>query len=112
MKRLDIVVYGSDAPCPSCLHAPSSRETKEWIEAAIQRNYSAEQLEHMQVRYVDIEKPGNEEEQWFCHKILAEDFFYPLVVVNGEVAGEGDPRLKSIYRVIDRLSVSASTCRC
>jgi disulfide oxidoreductase YuzD len=102
VKPLDIVVYGSDAPCPSCLHSPSSIETKEWIEAAINRKYPDEQLKQLRVRYVDIEHPGTQEEKLFCDKIFAEEYFYPLIVINGEVAGEGDPRLKGIYEVIDK----------
>lgn len=99
MPPLDIVVYGADAPCPSCLHAPSPIETKEWIEAAIQRKFPAQQLV---VRYVDIEKADNEKDKAFCERILADEFFYPLVVINGEVTGEGDPRLKTIYETIEK----------
>lgn len=99
MQPIDIVVYGADAPCPSCLHAPSPIETKEWIEAAIQRKFPDQQLA---VRYVDIEKPESENDKGFCERILADEFFYPLVVINGEIAGEGDPRLKTIYNIIEK----------
>lgn len=99
VQGIDIVVYGSDAPCPSCLHSPSSRETKEWMEAAIGRKFPGQPLP---VRYVDIEEPGNEKDKAFCERILNDEFFYPLVVINGEVAGEGDPRLKSIYEIIEK----------
>lgn len=97
MDSPDIVVYGSDAPCPSCVHSPSSMETKEWIEAAIQRKFPDQPLA---VRYVDIEQPENERDKSFCDRILAEEFFYPLVVIDGKVVGEGDPRIKTIYEVI------------
>ncbi|HEX7064636.1 MAG TPA: DUF1462 family protein [Bacillales bacterium] len=99
MPSLEIVVYGSEAPCPSCLHAPSSKETKEWIEAAVQRKFPGQDLP---IRYVDIENPKLEKDHEFCERILADEFFYPLVVINGEIAGEGDPRLKTIYKTIEK----------
>lgn len=98
LNPVDIVVYGSDTPCPSCLHAPSSRETKEWIEAAIHRKFPGRTFP---VRYVDIEQPDNEKDEAYCERILAEEFFYPLVVINDQVVGEGDPRIKTIYRAIE-----------
>lgn len=99
MNVLDIVVYGSDAPCQSCLHAPSPKETMEWIEAAVTRKYPEQSLA---VRYVDLNQPETEQDRSFCERILTDEFFYPLVVINGEVAGEGDPRLKTIYQMIEK----------
>lgn len=98
MTTLDIVVYGAGAPCPSCLHAPSSQETMEWLEAAIHRKFPDQSLP---VRYVDIEKANHEKDQAFADRILAGDLFYPLVVINDEVAAEGDPRIKTIYEIIE-----------
>lgn len=98
MTTLDIVVYGEDAPCPSCLHSPSSKETKEWLEAAIHRKFPGQSLP---IRYVDIKRPNHAKDQVFADRILAEEFFYPLVVINGEVAAEGDPHIKTIYGIIE-----------
>jgi disulfide oxidoreductase YuzD len=97
MDSLDIVVYGSNTPCSGCVHSPSSIETKEWIEAAIHRKFPDYPLA---VRYVDIEQPENERDRGFCDRILAEELFYPLVVIDGKVVGEGDPRIKTIYEAI------------
>ncbi|HET7580383.1 MAG TPA: DUF1462 family protein [Bacillales bacterium] len=98
MQALEVVVYGSDAPCPGCFHAPSSKETKEWIEAAVQRKFPGQALPF---RYVDIENPQQEKDNEFCERILAEEFFYPLVVIDGKVVGEGNPRLKTIFTSIE-----------
>lgn len=97
---INIVIFGSEAPCPGCLHAPSSRETKEWLEAAVSRKFPDLPL---RVRYVDIEEPPeNDEERRFCEQILNGDYFYPLVVINGKVVGEGNPRLKPLFREIEK----------
>lgn len=93
-----ITVYGTEAPCPSCLHAPSSRETMEWIEAAVRRKFPDAPIH---VRYIDIYEPETPEDEAFSRKILNDEYFYPLVVARGQVIGEGDPRLKTIFKFIE-----------
>jgi disulfide oxidoreductase YuzD len=94
-----ITVYGAEAPCPSCLHSPSSRETKEWLDAAIRRKFPNSNI---QVRYVDVYQSETEEDKKFTEKILNDEYFYPLVVSNGQVIGEGDPKLKNIFAFIEQ----------
>lgn len=103
MSAPDIVVYGADRPCPGCLHAPSSIETKEWLEAAIHRKFPGR---HLPVRYVDVEQPVGSRDQAFVDHILADEYFYPLVVIDGEVATEGDPRIQTIYEMLEKHGLS------
>lgn len=94
-----ITVYGAETPCPSCLHSPSSRETMEWLDAAIQRKFPNSGIE---IRYIDIYQSVTEEDKAFTEKILNDEYFYPLVVSNGQVIGEGDPKLKTIFSFIEQ----------
>jgi len=50
-KTVEIAVYGADQLCPSCVHLPSSKETYEWLEAAISRKYTNQPFT---ITYVDI----------------------------------------------------------
>lgn len=102
---LVLTVYGADKPCPSCLHAPSSKETMEWVEAAVLRKFAGSDIA---VRYVDIDhsEMATEEDQHFSEHIQAESYFYPLVVVNGQVVGEGNPKLKQIFQAIEACGYS------
>ena len=47
-----IEVYGADIMCASCVNAPSSKDTYEWLQAAIARKYPAQPFT---IRYIDIE---------------------------------------------------------
>ncbi|KGX89797.1 DUF1462 family protein [Pontibacillus marinus] len=99
MNKTTITVYGAEQRCASCVNAPGSKETYEWLEAAISRKYDSSDL---QFQYIDIFTPPEQEEhQYFTQKILDDEYFYPLVVVNGEVVGEGNPRLKTVYRALE-----------
>ncbi|WEG13780.1 DUF1462 family protein [Pullulanibacillus sp. KACC 23026] len=95
---MKLTVYGADTPCPSCLHSPSSKETKEWLEAALKRKFPDSAIT---LRYVDLDEPETDEDVRFTNKIKNDEYFYPLVVSEGQVLGEGDPRLKTIVQYLE-----------
>lgn len=98
-----IKVYGAEKKCPSCVNLPSSRETAEWLEAAVQRKY----LENPPgVEHIDIEDPGSASDP-VAEKVRQEEYFYPLVTVNEVVVAEGNPRLKAVYREVDKTKAPA-----
>lgn len=100
MAKAEICVYGAEVLCPSCVNLPSSKETYEWLEAALSRKYPDQPFE---ISYIDIHSPPNDEEKLeFVEKILNDEYFYPLVTVNGTVVGEGNPRLKNVYAEMEK----------
>lgn len=97
---VEIVVYGTEQVCPSCVSLPSSKETYEWLEAAISRKYPNQPFF---LTYVDIFEPPNDAiKQKLARKIIDEDLFYPVVVIDGNVVAEGSPRLKNIFAEMER----------
>jgi disulfide oxidoreductase YuzD len=103
-KDVEIIVYGSSQLCPSCLHLPSSKETFEWLEAALSRKYEGQPFT---IRYVDFTKPERNEDAAFSERIIEEDLFYPVVTLEGEIVGEGNPRLKTIYKEMEQYGYKA-----
>lgn len=98
---MEILVYGAEGLCSSCVQMPSAKDTAEWLQAALFRRYG----ERIIVRYVDIEGPLSSEDKEWAEQILAGEFFYPLVVSKGQVIGEGNPRLKEIERYIENEAI-------
>ncbi len=98
-QNVQIKVYGSEHPCPSCLHSPSSKETFEWLKAALTRKYPNQPL---MIDYIDIEQPPLENDP-YVESIQNEDIFYPAVVINGLLVGEGNPQLKTIFAELEKL---------
>ncbi|MFC3041400.1 YuzD family protein [Virgibacillus xinjiangensis] len=104
LKKVRITVYGAEEICASCVGAPGSKDTYEWLQAAIARKYENEQLEY---EYIDIEDPPNVEmHRIYAEKILDDEYFYPLVMVNDKIVAEGVPRLKPIYRELDQQGIT------
>jgi len=96
-----IEIYGTAVICASCVNAPSSKDTYEWLQAAIDRKYPNQAYD---IRYVDIEGPiENERDQDYATRIQDDEFFYPLVLINNEVVGEGYVQLKPVFSALEKM---------
>lgn len=99
---IEILVYGAEQLCASCVNAPSSKETASWVEAALKRVYAQDAFA---VRYVDIYSPETSEEKEFSQRVLEDDLWYPVVVIQGKMVTEGNPDLKVIYKNLDQVGI-------
>lgn len=98
---MELLVFGAEQICASCVNLPSAKDTAEWLQAALIRKYGSD----ITVRYVDIDQPLTAMEADFAARIHAEEFWYPLVVLNGQVIGEGNPKLKDIQQAIENVKL-------
>lgn len=101
MNKVNVVVYGADVICASCVNAPSSRNTYEWLQSILERKYPDIQFEYT---YVDIEKDTenlSDHDQQYIEQINEDELFYPLVTMNDEYVTDGYVQLKPITRFID-----------
>lgn len=93
-------VYGADVICASCVNAPSSKDTYEWLEAAIARKF----IDHnITFQYVDIEQQSQRDvDGEYIEQIQNDELFYPLVTIEDEVIGEGYIQLKPVYSALEQ----------
>lgn len=104
-KIVEISIYGAERLCPSCVNLPSSKETFEWLQAAITRKYPNQPI---QFSYIDLDHPPNEvSKQKLVKQMIEEDLFYPLVLVEDTIVAEGNPRLKVIYKELEKYGYQA-----
>lgn len=98
-KIVEVIIYGTEQLCPSCVQMPSSKDTFEWLQAAVTRKFPAKPFT---ITYVDIySPPKNAAIKEFSQKIIEEALFYPVVVINGKIVGEGNPSLKVIFKELE-----------
>lgn len=97
--KLLITIYGREQICASCVGAPGSYDTFEWLQAALGRKYTDNLFEF---EYIDIDnEQQRKKHREMIHKMKEEDLFYPLILLNDQIIAEGIPHLKAIYRAID-----------
>lgn len=100
---VEVKVYGTQQLCASCVNLPSAKETAAWLEAAIARKYGEQAAV---VTYCDFLHPQTEEDKNWAERIVHDDLWYPLVIISGEIVGEGNPKLKDIFAKLEQLGVT------
>ncbi len=101
-EMVNVQVYGTKVICASCVGMPSSTETFEWLQAAVGRKYEGQENK-FNFEYIDFQQEQEDEDKKaFAERVVEEDLFYPVVLVNGEIVGEGNPRLKDVYEEIEK----------
>ncbi|WP_153732049.1 YuzD family protein [Sporosarcina obsidiansis] len=94
-----IEIYGADVICASCVNAPSSKDTYEWLEAALSRKYPNQPFS---IAYIDINKEITDvRQQEIAEKVREEEYFYPLVMIEDEMIGEGHIQLKPVFTAME-----------
>ena len=87
------------------MNAPSSKDTYEWLQAAIDRKYPGQVYT---INYINIEQPiENERHKDWASRVQDDEFFYPLVLINNEVIGVGYIQLKPFYKELEILGFHA-----
>jgi disulfide oxidoreductase YuzD len=105
-KEIEVSIYGAEQICASCVNLPSSKDTYEWLQAALSRKFPEQTF---QIKYYDIfQAKYTEDKNKFCQKIIEEDLFYPVVVIEGEIVGEGNPKLKKIYAEFEKYGYTSA----
>jgi disulfide oxidoreductase YuzD len=101
IMNIEIQVYGAEIICASCVNMPSAKETVGWLEAALERKFKGQPFS---VTYIDIfNTPSGEEIENFAEKLRKDELFYPLVVINGKIVGEGDIRLNKVVSAMEEM---------
>lgn len=99
-KQVELSVYGAEVLCASCVNMPSAKETYEWLEAALKRKYPDQPFT---ISYVDIQEPQKDQKkEEIAERVRNEEYFYPLVLVEDTVVGEGDIRLKNVFSEMEK----------
>ena len=99
-KNAKIEIYGADIICASCVNSPSSKDTYEWLQAAISRKYPEQPVE---IEYIDIESDISDPKQKeIADKVLNDEYFYPLVMIGDEMIGEGHIQLKPVFNELEK----------
>ncbi|CAH0252670.1 hypothetical protein SRABI96_03217 [Peribacillus sp. Bi96] len=99
-KEIEIEVYGAEQICSSCVNLPSSKDTCEWLEAALTRKFPEQKFK---ISYIDMYNPPEKMNQKsFAAKMIEEDLFYPLVRIEDEIIAEGNVRLKKVVETMEK----------
>ncbi|MFD1927547.1 YuzD family protein [Sporosarcina siberiensis] len=99
-NKVLVEIYGADIICASCVNSPSSKDTYDWLQAAIGRKYPNQPFT---IEYIDIESTiEDERKKGIAQQILDDEYFFPLVMIDGKMIGEGHISLKPIFSEFEK----------
>lgn len=76
--------------------SPLFEDTCEWLEAALTRKFPEQPFK---ISYIDMYNPPETlKQKSFAEKMIEEDLFYPLVLIEDEIIAEGNVRLKKWWK--------------
>ena len=102
MTKVSVVVYGADVVCASCVNAPTSRNTFEWIQSLLERKYPDIQFEYT---YIDFQKQTenlSDHDQHYIEQLEEDELFYPLITMNDEYVADGYIQTKQLTNFVDK----------
>ncbi|WP_145356160.1 YuzD family protein [Staphylococcus epidermidis] len=100
MTKVSVVVYGAEVVCASCVNAPTSIDTYQWLQALLLRKFPQH---HFEFTYIDIRNDTEnltDHDMQFIERINEDELFYPLVTMNDEYVADGYIQYKQITRFI------------
>ncbi|AMY05371.1 DUF1462 domain-containing protein [Staphylococcus condimenti] len=101
MTKVSVVVYGADVVCASCVNAPTSKDTFDWLQALLKRKYSDINFEYT---YIDFQKDTenlSDHDQQYIEQLENDELFYPLVTMDDMLVADGFIQSKQITRFVD-----------
>lgn len=99
---MNVVVYGADVVCASCVNAPSSKETYEWLQSILQRSFPDLDFNYV---YKDIQAKDDiitDYDDYIVQQIDEDELFYPTLVINDEVVADGYIQYQQIKHFIQQ----------
>ena len=99
MTKISVVVYGAEVVCASCVNAPTSIDTYQWLQALLLSFLQ----HHFEFTYIDIRNDTEnltDHDMQFIERINEDELFYPLVTMNDEYVADGYIQYKQITRFI------------
>ena len=89
MTKVSVVVYGADVVCASCVNAPTSKDTFDWLQALLKRKYPDINFEYT---YIDFQKDTenlSDHDQQYIEQLENDELFYPLVTMDDMLVADG-----------------------
>ncbi|ARJ51378.1 YuzD family protein [Staphylococcus lutrae] len=101
MEKVSVVVYGAEVICASCVNAPSSENTYDWLKTLLPRKYPNIHFEYTYIDIMGADDGLTDHDQHYIEQIQNDELFYPLVTMNDEYVADGYIQLKPIKRFIE-----------
>ncbi|WP_312040146.1 YuzD family protein [Macrococcoides bohemicum] len=97
---INVIIYGADVVCASCVNAPTSKDIYDWVQPNLDRKFPDLQFNY---NYIDINKSENltDHDENIIEQINNDELFYPLITMNDEIVADGYIQLPQVTKFVE-----------
>ncbi|UTH17002.1 YuzD family protein [Macrococcus epidermidis] len=97
---INVIIYGADVVCASCVNAPTSKDIYDWVQPNLDRKFPDLQFNY---NYIDINKSENltDHDENIIEQINHDELFYPLITMDDEIVADGYIQLPQVTKFVE-----------
>ncbi|WP_414054097.1 YuzD family protein [Macrococcus equi] len=97
---INVIIYGADVVCASCVNAPTSKDIFDWIQPNLNRKFPELEFNYS---YIDIHQTENltDHDENIIEQINNDELFYPLITMNDEIVADGYIQLPQVTNFVE-----------
>ncbi|MCE4955786.1 YuzD family protein [Macrococcoides caseolyticum] len=97
---INVIIYGADVVCASCVNAPTSKDIYDWIQPNLKRKFPDLQFNFS---YIDINTSENltDHDENIIEQINNDELFYPLITMDDEIVADGYIQLPQVTKFVE-----------
>lgn len=98
---INVIIYGADVVCASCVNAPTSKDIYDWIQPNLKRKFPGLTFNFS---YIDINNSSNltDHDENIIEQINNDELFYPLIAMDDEIVADGYIQLPQVTKFVEK----------
>ncbi|ARQ03985.1 YuzD family protein [Macrococcoides caseolyticum] len=98
---INVIIYGADVVCASCVNAPTSKDIYDWIQPNLKRKFPELTFNFS---YIDINNSSNltDHDENIIEQINNDELFYPLITMDDEIVADGYIQLPQVTKFVEQ----------
>ncbi len=98
---INVIIYGADVVCASCVNAPTSKDIYDWIQPNLKRKFPELTFNFS---YIDINNSSNltDHDENIIEQINNDELFYPLIAMDDEIVADGYIQLPQVTKFVEQ----------
>ncbi|WP_340392143.1 YuzD family protein [Macrococcoides caseolyticum] len=98
---INVIIYGADVVCASCVNAPTSKDIYDWIQPNLKRKFPELTFNFS---YIDINNSSNltDHDENIIEQINNDELFYPLITMDDEIVADGYIQLPQVTKFVEK----------
>ena len=96
---INVIIYGADVVCASCVNAPTSKDIYDWIQPNLKRKFPELTFNFS---YINNSSNLTDHDENIIEQINNDELFYPLITMDDEIVADGYIQLPQVTKFVEK----------